>query len=68
MMSRYFADTFDAEGKPYVFDGMDGGSECCGPFASLGDAEQTANDLNTDDPVENGLRPHMIQRRLHDGS
>jgi hypothetical protein len=65
---RYYADTFDADGRAYIFDGADGGSECCGPFDSLGNAEVTANDLNTDDDCAMGLRPHMVQRRLKDAA
>jgi len=65
--SRYFADIFDADGKAYVFDELNFGAECCGPFDSLNDALQAANDLNTDDGYPNGLTPREIQTRLKVG-
>lgn len=63
---RYFADIFDGDGKWYVFDEADAGAECAGPFATEGEARQSANDLNTDNTHPQGLRPHMIQRRIND--
>lgn len=64
MPGRYYADTFDADGLVFVFDSADGGAEACGPFDTIENAAQTANDLNTDDDCALGLRPHMIQHRL----
>lgn len=63
-MERYFADIFDADGKPYVFDSVADGAECCGPFDSFGNALQAQNDLNTDNDHSEGVRPHMVQSAL----
>lgn len=62
--TRYFADRFDEDGEFYVFDDVDGGAEACGPFDTLAEAEQAANNLNTDNDHPQGLRPHMIPSRL----
>ena len=46
MPDRYFADVFDAEGRPYVFDTLANGAEVCGPFDTLEEAFQTARQMN----------------------
>ena len=40
MSNRYFADRFDADGLFYVFDDVDAGQQCAGPYPTLDDAEQ----------------------------
>lgn len=45
-MGRYYADTFDADGKHYVFDALRQGDECAGPFDTIEAAEAEAERLN----------------------
>ena len=45
-MKRYFADRYDADGKFYVFDQSNAGSECAGPFDTYEEAARSANLLN----------------------
>jgi len=45
---RYFADTFDADGKHYVFDAHQRGDEVAGPFPTIADAQRAADKLNRD--------------------
>lgn len=48
---RYYADKFDADGKFYVFDEANAGSEACGPFDTLTEAGEIADDLNIGDEL-----------------
>jgi hypothetical protein len=58
MSDRYFYDRFDADGKFYVFDHEDGGSECAGPFETREEAQEAEKALNDLNPA--GDRGYVI--------
>lgn len=64
MSDRYAADVFDEDGKFYIFDELDHGSECCGPFDTMAQANTEANMLNENDGLPDGIRPHQLQHAL----
>lgn len=59
-MDRYFADTYDANGKSYVFDQHDAGQQVGDSFPTIQAAEAEAERLNEREALRQEARQEAL--------